>query len=60
VLSGEIKTHFVGSNDQLANIYTKSLRGPRVETICEKLGAYDIYIYSNLRGSDRISDRISN
>ena len=43
VLSGEIMTDFAGSNDQLADIFTKSLRGPRVETICNKLGAYDIY-----------------
>ncbi|MCI25689.1 hypothetical protein A2U01_0046880, partial [Trifolium medium] len=43
VLSGEILTDFVGSNDQLADIFTKSLRGPRVESICNKLGAYDMY-----------------
>ncbi|XP_073227016.1 uncharacterized protein [Cicer arietinum] len=43
VLSGEITTNFVGSNDQLADIFTKSLRGPRVESICNKLGAYDMY-----------------
>jgi len=43
VLSGEIITDFVGSNDQLADIFTKSLRGPRVESICNKLGAYDMY-----------------
>ena len=34
---------FVNSNDQLANIFTKSLRGPRVKYICNKLSAYDIY-----------------
>jgi hypothetical protein len=43
VLSGEIITDFVASNDQLADIFTKSLRGPRVESICNKLGAYDMY-----------------
>nr|ABN08283.1 hypothetical protein MtrDRAFT_AC155889g9v2 [Medicago truncatula] len=43
VLSGEIITDFVGSNDQLADIFTKSLRGPHVESICNKLGAYDMY-----------------
>jgi hypothetical protein len=39
VLSREIVTDFVGSNDQLADIFTKSLRGPRVGSICNKLGA---------------------
>jgi len=43
VLSGEIITDFVDSNDQLADIFTKSLRGPRVEYICNKLGAYNMY-----------------
>ena len=42
VLFEEITTDFVGSNDQLADIFTKSLKGPRVETICNKLNAYDI------------------
>ena len=36
-------TSFVNSNDQLADIFTKSLRGPRIKYICNKLGAYDIY-----------------
>ena len=35
-------TSFVNSNDQLADIFTKSLRGPRFKYICNKLGAYDI------------------
>jgi hypothetical protein len=43
VLSSEIVTDSVGSNDQLADIFTKSLRGPRVESICKKLCAYDMY-----------------
>ena len=34
---------FVNSNDQLADIFTKSLRGPRVKYIYNKLGAYNIY-----------------
>ena len=31
---------FVNSNDQLADIFTKSLRGPRIKYICDKLGAF--------------------
>ncbi|XP_020959729.1 uncharacterized protein LOC110263178 [Arachis ipaensis] len=41
--SGEIVTAFVNSNDQLADIFTKALRGPRIQYICNKLGAYDLY-----------------
>ena len=36
-------TSFVNSNDQLANIFTKSLRGPTIKYICDKLGAFDLY-----------------
>lgn len=43
VLSGEIPTNFVGSNDQLVDMFTKPLRGPRVESICNMFGAYDMY-----------------
>nr|KYP52079.1 Copia protein [Cajanus cajan] len=43
VLSGEITTEFVHSSDQLADVFTKSLKGPWVDYICNKLGAYDIY-----------------
>ncbi|XP_061350948.1 secreted RxLR effector protein 161-like [Gastrolobium bilobum] len=43
IQSGEIKPEFVNSNDQLADVFTKALRGPRVEYICGKLGAYNIY-----------------
>ena len=42
-LSGDIITKFVNSNDQLPNIFTKSLRGPQVNYICNKLGAYDFH-----------------
>ena len=35
-------TSFVNSSDQLADIFTKSLRGPRIQFICNKLGAYDL------------------
>ena len=41
--SGDITTSFVNSNDQLADVFTKSLRGPRISYICNKLGAYDLY-----------------
>ena len=38
-----VATSFINSNDQLAHIFTKSLRSPRIKYICNKLGAYDIY-----------------
>ena len=41
--SGCMATSFVNSNDQLADIFTKSLRGPKIKFICDKLGAYDLY-----------------
>lgn len=43
ILSGDIVTSFVNSNDQLADVFTKSLRGPRIDDICNKLGAFDLY-----------------
>src|ERR1044072_6265331 len=43
ILSGIIKTSYVQSNDQLADMFTKSLRGPRISYICDKLDASDIY-----------------
>ena len=43
VLSKEVITEFVSSNDQLADIFTKSLKGPRIQNICSKLGAFDLY-----------------
>ena len=43
IASGCISTSFVNSNDQLADIFFKSLRGPRIKYICEKLGAFDLY-----------------
>ena len=42
-MSGDIKTEFDNSNDQLADIFTKSLREPRNDYICNKLGTYDLY-----------------
>ena len=43
IASGCVATSFVNSNDQLTDIFTKSLRGPRIKYICNKLGAYNIY-----------------
>ncbi|KOM28000.1 hypothetical protein LR48_Vigan477s002700 [Vigna angularis] len=43
LLSKELVTEFVNSNEQLGDILTKSLRGPRIQFICSKLGAYDLY-----------------
>ena len=43
ITSGCMITSFVNSNDQLAYIFTKSLRGPRIKHICDKLGAFDLY-----------------
>ena len=43
ITSGYITTSFVNSSDQLTDILTKSLRGPRIKYICNKLGAYDLY-----------------
>ena len=43
IASGCVATSFVNSNDQLADIFTKSLRGHRIKYICNKFGAYNIY-----------------
>nr|KYP54748.1 Copia protein [Cajanus cajan] len=43
LLSKELITEFISSNDQLANILTKYLRGPKIQFICSKLGAYNFY-----------------
>ena len=43
IASGCVATSFVNSNDQLVDIFTKSLKGPRIKYICNKLGAYNIY-----------------
>ena len=34
---------FFNSSDQLADIFTKSLRGSRIQYISNNLGAYDLY-----------------
>ncbi|KAL6323576.1 hypothetical protein AAG906_039164 [Vitis piasezkii] len=43
IASGCVTTSFVNSNDQLTDIFTKSLKSPRIKYICNKLGAYNIY-----------------
>ena len=43
IASGCMATSFVNSNNQLADSFTKSLRGPRIKNICNKLGAYEKY-----------------
>ena len=35
-------TSFVNSNNQLADMFTKSLRGPRIMYICNKLSAFNL------------------
>nr|KYP62170.1 Copia protein [Cajanus cajan]KYP62182.1 Copia protein [Cajanus cajan] len=39
ILSRDITTQFVNFTNQLADVFTKSLRGPRIDYICNKLGA---------------------
>ncbi|RVW86926.1 Retrovirus-related Pol polyprotein from transposon RE1 [Vitis vinifera] len=43
IASGCVATSFINSNDQPADIFTKSLKGSRIKYICNKLGAYNIY-----------------
>ena len=38
-----VATSFVNSNYQLADIFIKSLKGPRIKYICNKFCAYDIH-----------------
>jgi len=40
IVYGDIKTEFVNSNDQLVNIFTKSLQVLRIDYICNKFGTY--------------------
>ena len=46
IASGCMTTSFVDSSDQLADVFTKSLRGPIIKYICNKLGAFDLYVPS--------------
>ena len=43
IMYGDITIEFVNSSDQLADIFTKSLQGPRIDYICNKLGTYNLY-----------------
>ena len=43
ISSGCLTTSFVNLNDQLTYTFTKSLKGPRIKYICNKLRAYNIY-----------------
>jgi len=43
VLTKEICTEYVGSNDQLAYVLTKSSKAPRIEFICSKFGTKNLY-----------------
>ena len=43
IASGCMTTSFVNSSDQLADVFTKPLRGPRIKYMCYKLGAFDLY-----------------
>jgi len=43
IITGIIRTSFVNSKDQLADIFTKSLQSPRITYICDKMDAYDVY-----------------
>jgi len=43
ITSGDIKTEFVNSNNQLTDIFTKSLRELRIDYICNKLSTYNLY-----------------
>ena len=43
IASGCLTTSFLNSNDQLADVFTKPFRGPRIKYICDKLGAFHLY-----------------
>ena len=43
ILSGDIVTKILKSNDQLAYMFTKSLTCPLINYICNKLGTYELY-----------------
>ena len=43
IASRRMTTSFVNSNDQLVDIFTKSLRGLRIK-YCDKLGAFYLYV----------------
>ena len=43
IVLGCMTISFVNSSDQLLDMFTKSLKGPRIKYICNKLGAFDLY-----------------
>ena len=43
IASGCMATSFINSNDQLEDIFTKSLKDPWIKYLCDKLGAFDLY-----------------
>jgi len=43
LLSKDICIEFVEINDQLEDLFTKSLRAPQIEIICSKLSTYNLY-----------------
>ena len=45
-------TSIVNSSDQLADVFTKSLKGPRIKYICNKLDAFDLYAPSSIALQD--------
>ena len=42
ITSKETNTVFVNSNEELADVFVKSLQGLRIDYLCNKLGVYDI------------------
>ena len=44
ITSRSMATSFANSNDQLSNIFTKSLKGPRIKHIYTKLSTSDLYV----------------
>ncbi|PKA60769.1 Retrovirus-related Pol polyprotein from transposon TNT 1-94 [Apostasia shenzhenica] len=43
LLNKEIQTSFINSNYQLSDMFTKSVKGSRIDFVCNKLGMHDIY-----------------
>ena len=43
IIAGSMTTSFVNSSDQLANVFTKTLRGPKIKYIYNKLDAFNLY-----------------
>ena len=44
IASGCMTISFVNSSNRLVDVFTKSLRGLRIKCICNKLGAFDLYV----------------